>query len=111
MEKLSESSSELKLQNDGSIVNSISKYKKIIFGLIIVIIIGFIAYYLWNRFKKPIVNNTPPIRKNILKNEENFSAEENNVEENFDENNNVEENFEENNNVEDNNSINLEGNN
>ena len=108
MDKLSESSVEIKLQNGGSMLDSVSKYKYTIIGLILLIVVGLIGYYMWNKYNKN--NSNQPIRKKILKNEENFE-ENNNVEENFEENNNVEENFEENNNVEDNNSINLEGDN
>jgi len=113
MEKLSESSIEnpiLKIPKSGSMLDSISKYKYIIIGIILLIIVGLIGYYMWKKYKKPIVSNNQPIRKTILKNEEKFNVEDNNLEENFsvEDNNNLEENFEDNNNLEDNNSINLE---
>ena len=109
MDNLSNSSPINRIQPSGSICETLCYYKKTIFVIILLIVICVFGYYLWKKYRTPS-GSTNPSKKNIIKNEENFSIEDNLVE-NFENNNLVEDNLIDNNladNFEDNNSIDLD---
>jgi len=97
MNKLSDSSPINKMQNGGSISDTMWHYKFTISAIFILIVICVVGYIWWSK-NKTSSTSTKPNKKNFIKNEENFSIDDNNLEENF-ENNNLEENFEENNSI------------